>query len=96
MSHHSFSHKTASIDSATKYDCVQPSELISNIKSMRNYQPIHLTKTQIIKSRYTGKLPNLSMLGSDSITIQTHPKVNNSYLLSLRKSCDDNCEVKLT
>ena len=49
-----------------------------------------------MKSSYTAQLPNLLMLGSDSTTTLTHTNVNNAYLVSLRKTFDKNCEVKLT
>ena len=96
MSQHHFSHKTVFVDSATTYDHTQPSAFLSNLKSMRNRQPIYLTTTQIKKSSYTRQLPNLPMLCSDSIITQAHPNIDNISLISLRKSCDDNCEVKLT
>ena len=96
MVEHPFSQKKLFIDSATADDWIQPSEFFSNLKSMRNHQTIHLTNTKIMKSSYTGQLPNLSMLDSESTTTQMHPNINNISLISLRKSCDDNCEVKLT
>ena len=96
MSQHHFSHNTVFIDSATTCDHTQPSAFLSNLKSMRNRQPIYLTTTQITKSSYTRQLPNLPMSCSDSIITQAHPNIDNISLISLRKLCDDNCEVKLT
>ena len=47
------------------------------MKSMHNHQTFYLTNRQIMKSSYTGKLPNLPMLDSDSNKTQMSPNINN-------------------
>ena len=53
ISQHHFSHKTVFVDSATIDDHTQPSTFLSNLKYVRNSQPIYLTTTLITKSSYT-------------------------------------------
>ena len=95
MPQHSFSHKAVlTYLAATDYHA-QSSALLSKIKSMHNHQPICLTNRQKMKFSYTGQLPNLSMLDSDSNKTQISPNVNKISLVSLEKLRYENYGVKL-
>ena len=96
MSQHHFSHKIEFLDSATEDHHIQPLSLLSNLKSMHDYQPICLTNTKIMKSICTRQLPNLQMLDSDFNKTQISPNINNVSLFSLEKLRDDNYGKRLT